>query len=509
MLLHHTTYADKTPDTPAYIMANSGKTITWHQLSQRVNQCGQYFKGIGLKTKDHIALLMENNDRYLEITLAAIDAGLIFTPISTHLRTAETEYIINNSGAKLLITSQAKTDLAKELLTRMPGVDHRLMVGEAIDGYESYESTINAYPATPISYGISGRPMLYSSGTTGQPKGVLSQIEDMDIGYLTPTADIAIKLYNVDHNTIYLSPAPLYHAAPLGFCLMSLAMGGTCIIMEKFDAEMALSLIQKYQATHSQWVPTMFIRMLKLPLNIRCRYDISSMKVAIHAAAPTPIPIKEQMIEWWGPVFYEYYAGTEGNTMTLITSQDWLVHKGSVGRPFIGTMHILDDLGHELPPGQFGHIYVADGHPFEYYKEPEKTAESRNSKGWSTMGDIGYLDEAGYLYLTDRKSNMIISGGVNIYPQEAENLLTLHPMVSDVAVFGIPNEEFGEEVKAVVQLVSEADAGPELEQELIIYCKERLSNIKCPRSIDFKENLPRTPTGKLIKRLLKETYWKE
>jgi acyl-CoA synthetase (AMP-forming)/AMP-acid ligase II len=291
--------------------------------------------------------------------------------------------------------------------------------------------------------------------------------------------------------------------------MWTVRMGGTVIIMERFNPEAALAFIEQYKVTTSQWVPTMFIRMLKLPEEVRKKYDVSSLKMAVHAAAPCPIPVKEQMIEWWGPILYEYYAGTEGNTFLAISSQEWLNHKGSVGRAFAGTIHILDENENELPPGQTGGIYVADGVPFEYHNDPEKTLSSRTSKGWSTLGDIGFIDKEGYVYLTDRKADMIISGGVNIYPQEAENVLVMHPKVTDAAVFGIPHEEFGEEVKAVIQPADMADAGPELEKELIAFCQKQLAKIKCPRSIDFKKELPRYPNGKLFKRLLKERYWKD
>ncbi len=251
----------------------------------------------------------------------------------------------------------------------------------------------------------------------------------------------------------------------------------------------------------------MFIRLLKLPAEVRRRYDLSSLRVVIHAAAPCPIPIKEQMIEWWGPIVKEYYGGTEGNGLCAIDSAEWLAHRGSVGRPLFGTVHILDDDGSELAPGEPGTIYFEGGTAFEYHKDPEKTAASRTRSGWSTIGDIGYLDTEGYLYLTDRKANMIISGGVNIYPQEAENVLATHAKVQDVAVFGVPNAEWGEEVKAVVQPVDMTTAGPALAEELIAFCRAHLSPIKCPRSIDFEAELPRHPTGKLYKRLLKDRYW--
>ena len=314
-------------------------------------------------------------------------------------------------------------------------------------------------------------------------------------------------IYGADENSVYLSPAPLYHAAPLRFNLGIQRLGGTCILMEEFDGVGALELIERHRITISQWVPSMFVRMLKLPEEVRRRFDLSSLRMAIHAAAPCPIPVKEQMIEWWGPVLYEYYAGTEANGFTSISSEEWLSHKGSVGKPLGGTIRILDEQGRELPPRSQGGIYFEGGSPFEYHNAPEKTAESRNEKGWSTLGDIGYLDQEGYLYLTDRKANMIISGGVNIYPQEAENVLITHPQVADVAVFGVPNEDFGEEVKAVVQPVDMADAGPRLEQELIEYCQQQLSKLKCPRSVDFEAELPRHPTGKLYKRLLRDRYW--
>jgi long-chain acyl-CoA synthetase len=508
MLYHHSTYAEKKPDAAAYIMAKSGEVITWKDFDRRINRLAQYFKDMGLKPRDHIALCMENNSRYFEIISAAGDAGLIFTCISTHLKLSEMEYIINNCGAKVYITSAYKKDLAEELIGLMPNVAHRLMIDGTIAGYDAYEEVTARYPSDPIGLGMGGRAMLYSSGTTGLPKGVLSTVEDRPVGELGPSGDVMIALYQMNEETVYLSPAPLYHAAPLTFCGMTLAVGGTVIVMEKFDAEESLALIEKYKATHSQWVPTMFIRMLKLPGEIREKYDVSSMKLAIHAAAPTPVEVKEQMIAWWGPVFLEYYGGTEGSTMIMISSPEWLSHRGSVGKCYIGKIHILDEDENEMPLRVPGQIFIEDGNPFEYHKEPEKTAESRTSKGWSTMGDIGYIDEEGYLYLTDRKSNMIISGGVNIYPQETENLLAMHPKVMDAAVIGIPHEEFGEEVKAIVQPVSMAEAGPQLEQELIEYCRKSLSHVKCPKSIDFREELPRTPTGKLVKRLLKDEYWK-
>ena len=506
-MLHHSIYAKKKPDVPALIMSAKNEVVTWREFDQRINRLAQYFIDIGLQPKDHIAICMENNSQYLVTVTAAIDAGLIYTPISTHLKLSEVQYIINNCGAKVLITSQYKQDLAEELLDATPDVMHRLLVGGTVNGYESLEDILGRYPAKPIPLGIAGDFMFYSSGTTGRPKGVLPEIEDVQVGEVRRSRKLYHSLYQMNEEMVYLCPAPLYHAAPLGFSNMTLDEGGTLVVMEKFDAEESLQCIEKYRVTHSQWVPTMFLRMIKLPEKVRLKYDLSSMKMAIHAAAPCPINVKEQMIEWWGPVFLEYYAGTERNTMVMINSKEWMEHKGSVGKCYVGKIHILDDEENEMPVGEPGLVYIEDGIPFEYHGEPKKTAETRSSKGWTTLGDIGTLDEEGYLYLTDRKSNMIISGGVNIYPQETENLLIQHPKVLDAAVIGIPHEEFGEEVKAVVELKNMDEAGPELEKELIAYCRENISHIKSPKSIDFSDDIPRTPTGKMVKRLLKERYW--
>jgi len=376
-----------------------------------------------------------------------------------------------------------------------------------VPGYDAWEEATAAHPDTPVEDEIEGADMLYSSGTTGRPKGVRIRTDGKPIG--TPPALLLLLqgLYRADADSVYLSPAPLYHAAPLRFTLAFQRLGATCVVMESFDAVEALRIIEEHRITHSQWVPSMFVRMLKLPEEERRRHDVSSLQVAIHAAAPCPVPVKEQMIEWWGPVLNEYYAGTESNGFVHITSEEWLQHRGSVGRPITAKVHIVDDEGNELPPRQPGGIYFEGGGAFEYHNDAGKTADSRTREGWSTLGDIGYVDEEGYLYLTDRKANMIISGGVNIYPQEAENVLITHPKVADVAVFGVPNEDFGEEVKAVVQPVDMAEAGPALEQELIAFCEEQLARIKCPRSVDFEAELPRHPTGKLYKRLLRDRYW--
>lgn len=496
------------PDKPAYIMGGSGNVITYLQLEERANKCAHMFRGLGLNIGDNIAIFMENNRQFLEICSAAARSGLIYTAISSYLKISEIEYIVNNSGAKLFITSELKNEIASKLIDLTPKVSTRLIVGNAIDGYSSYEEKIAQYPVTPIDDQMSGMDMLYSSGTTGRPKGVKSTAEPLPYGEIPDASKGLLTLFQYNEEMVYLSPAPLYHAAPLRFCMGVLYIGGTIIVMERFDALKSLELIEKYKATHSQWVPTMFVRMLKLTEEKRNRYDVSSMKIAIHAAAPIPVPVKEKMISWWGPVLFEYYAGTEGNGLTYITSKEWLLHKGTVGRAILGKVHILDEMGHELPPGEPGVIYFSDGPEFEYYNDPDKTAASRSKQGWSTLNDVGYIDKDGFLFLIDRSTNMIISGGVNVYPQETENFLVMHPKVLDVAVIGIPNDDYGEEVKAIVQLRDHAEAGPNLEMELISYCRSNLSKIKCPASIDFEEELPRTATGKLLKRLLKDRYWK-
>lgn len=505
--MHVSVFAQTTPDKPAYIMAGTGETVTYKQLNDRSNQGAQLFRKLGLKFGDTIAIMFENNVHYLEIAIAAGRCGLYFTPISSRLSPSEAEYILENSGARVFITSPKMMGVVKEIGKLPSNVEHRYMVDDSADGYLSYETAIGELPAEPVPDEIAGGAMLYSSGTTGRPKGVRRPLKGEKITDETPGRLVFKALYGFSEETVYISPAPLYHAAPLAFNLMVLGYGGTSILMEKFDPETALQLIEKHKATHSQWVPTMFIRMLKLPKEVRTKYDVSSLKIAVHAAAPCPIPIKEQMIDWWGPVLFEYYAGSEGNGVCAIASADWLKHKGSVGRAMLGVVHITDEEGNELPPGERGMIYFADGEEYEYYNDPKKTAEAMNDKGWTTLGDVGYLDENGYLYLTDRKAFMIISGGVNVYPQETENVIVMHPKVADVAVIGVPNEEFGEEVKAVVQLMDMNDAGPEMEREIISFCREQLSHIKCPKSVDFDPELPRHPTGKLYKRLLRDRYW--
>ncbi|MGV0035551.1 MAG: AMP-binding protein [Candidatus Azotimanducaceae bacterium WSBS_2022_MAG_OTU7] len=496
------------PNRPAYVMANAGVTISYGELEAVSNQIAHLFRDSGLKRGDSIALCLENHRSFFQICWAAHRSGIYFTAISYRLQAEEVEYIVNDCGAKILITSAHLKDTFNGFKDNLVNKPTCYMLDGTTQGASSFEDAITPYTTEPIADQSYGQSLLYSSGTTGMPKGVKKPMVDIPWAEPDPVFEARKIRYEFDEDSIYLSPAPLYHAAPLGFTMNVLRYGGTCIVMEHYESERALELIGQYKVTHSQWVPTMFVRMLKLPEGDRNRHDLSSHQVAIHAAAPCPIAVKEQMIDWWGPIIHEYYAGTEGNGSTTITSEEWLGHKGSVGKPSDGCkVHIIDDDGKVLPTGEGGGVYFEGGGQFEYLHDEAKTNASRTSNGWSTLGDIGYLDEDGYLYLTDRKSFMIISGGVNIYPQEAENALITHPAVMDVAVFGVPNEEFGEEVKAVVQLVDFESAGPVLAAELMSYAREKISHIKCPRSIDFMEELPRHPTGKLYKRLLKDKYW--
>lgn len=506
--MHPGILAQQHPDKPAYIMAESGKVVTRRELEDASNQAAQLFRQLGLKRGDHIAVMMENHPRYLQICIAALRAGLYYTCISYRLQEHEVEYIVTDCNARVFITTRGQQAVVERLLETVPSIEKCYMLDGVIAGFDSWEEATAEMPATPIEDESIGISMLYSSGTTGRPKGVLKPLPVGEFGADTGPSLFQI-LYGATQDSIYLSPAPLYHAAPLTFTMGFVLSGITCVVMDHFEPEAALQAIQRYKVTHSQWVPTMFIRMLKLDDATRLKYDISSLQCAIHAAAPCPVQVKHQMINWWGPVIHEYYAGSEGNGFVAINSQDWLAHPGSVGRALTGIMHIVDDAGNEVHQGETGTIYFEGGGEFEYYNDTEKTKESRHPLGWSTLGDVGYTDADGFLYLTDRKSYMIISGGVNIYPQEAENVLVTHPKVMDVAVFGVPNAEFGEEVKAVVQPRDMADAGPALAAELIEYCRSQIAHLKCPRSIDFEEELPRHPTGKLYKRLLKDRYWQD
>ena len=512
--MHPGVNGKKFPDKPAIVMLSSGKIVTHGELNDLSNQGAQLFRSLGLKPGDSIAFMLENHHLFFPIAFAAWRSGLRYTAISWRLQPAEVEYIVKDCEAKVFITSKFLEETAANLEEVLGGVKKFMLDGTS-SGYNSYEESIASMPEEPVEDECQGGSMLYSSGTTGRPKGIYRELQLNPLPYTQEEDDLGLGrvvegVYGGDENTVYLSPAPLYHSAPLGFNTGFLSLGGTSIVMEKFDPEAALKAIQDYKVTHSQWVPTMFVRFLKTDESLRSAYDLSSHKVAIHAAAPCPIEIKENMINWWGPILFEYYAGTEFNGMTIVNSEEWMEHKGTVGRPLVGELHILDDEGNELPSGEAGGIYFGGetATSFEYHNDQEKTQSAISKEGYSTLGDIGYVDDEGYLYLTDRKAFMIISGGVNIYPKETEDALIMHPKVADVAVFGVPHPEMGEEVKAVVQPANMSDIGEDLEAELIAFCKEKISHVKCPRSVDFEEELPRHPTGKLYKRLLKDRYWK-
>jgi len=383
-----------------------------------------------------------------------------------------------------------------------------MKAGSAPGAWKSYEAVAAGYPADPVTGESLGAAMLYSSGTTGQPKGVLRDLPEVPPGEALPVMDFVRGMFGFRDGMTYLNPAPLYHSAPQASVAAALRLGATVVVMEHFDAQQWLALVERYRVTHCQMVPVMFSRLLRLPEPTRTRYDTSSLECIVHAAAPCPVHVKKAMIDWLGPIITEYYGATEGNGVTFCDSADWLTHPGTVGRPILGELLILDDDGHDCPAGEDGTIWFRGATAFRYFGDPAKTADSRRDSGsTSTVGDVGHVDPDGYLYLTDRKSYMIISGGVNIYPQETENLLSGHPAVLDVAVIGVPNDDLGEEVKAVVQLTDPAAASPELAAELITYCRDRLAHFKCPRTIDFVPDLPRSPTGKLYKRFLRDAYW--
>lgn len=489
------------PERVAYQMADGSGVVTYGELEARSNQAAHLFRARGLQAGAGIAVLLGNEPLYLQICWGAQRAGLYFTPISVFFTPDEVAYIVNNSDARLLITSSA---LVGDLAQR---ISAEILLIDGDNPTNHWGSLAASYPVSRISDETEGAEMVYSSGTTGQPKGVRFPLTGAPLGNVSALFNKRIRMHQLSDKTRYLSTAPLYHSAPLRYNMLVTRLGGTAIIMRKFDASHALQLIEAHQVTHSQWVPTMFVRMLRLPQEERARYNLASLQFAIHAAAPCPVDVKRAMLAWWGPIIYEYYSGTEANGSTAITPGEWLEHPGSVGRAFHGELHILDDDDHEIPTGEVGRVFFANGSDFHYHKDPVKTAAAKTAQGWSTLGDIGYVDEDGYLYLRDRASFMIISGGVNIYPQEAENALISHPAVADVAVIGVPNEEFGEEVKAVVELVSAGDASSGLGSELMQWCRDRISHIKCPRSIDFVDALPRHPTGKLYKHQLREQYW--
>jgi long-chain acyl-CoA synthetase len=499
------------PERAAFVMAGSGVVVTYAALEARTNRLAHLLRAEGLSRLDHYAIYMENNDRHVECWGAGARAGLYFTCVNSYLKADELAYILNNSESRVVVTSRDKCEVVRAALAQCPKVTRCLVVGGGPDvdaRFVDFEAAVARFPDTPIADEWLGTAMLYSSGTTGRPKGILRPLPPNPPSQPLPLFDFLARLWRYREGMIYLSPAPLYHSAPQAAVSLVIQLGGTAIIMEHFDAEHYLRLVEKYGVTHSQLVPTMFSRLLKLPDETRARYDLSTLEVAIHAAAPCPVPVKERMIAWWGPIVDEYYGATEGLGFTACTSAEWLAHRGTVGRVLLGELHILDESMQPVPNGTPGQIWFRTATPFEYFNDPERTRAARSPDGtMSTVGDVGYVDDDGFLYLTDRATFMIISGGVNVYPQECENLLITHPKVADAAVFGAPNEDLGEEVKAVVEVMPGVPADAALEAELIAFCRAALAHIKCPRSVDFIDAMPRLPTGKLYKKTLRDRYW--
>jgi long-chain acyl-CoA synthetase len=504
------TYAAEEPDRIAAVMAGTGEALSYGDLERRSVQLAHVLYEAGLRRGDVVALLTENNLRAFEVYWAAMRSGLFITAVNNRLKPDEVAYIVSDSGATTLIVSAELAATAEAIMDRTPGVKLRLAYGGPVQGHDSYEEAIAAASEVPFADQPQGATMLYSSGTTGRPKGVRPTLPERQVTEPGETlAALAEMLFGVTRDSIYLSPGPIYHAAPLRWCGAIQGLGGTVVMMRRFDAEQALRAIADYRVTHAQFVPTMFVRMLQLAPEVRDRYDVGTLRVAIHAAAPCPVEVKQKMIEWWGPVLVEYYAGTEGNGMTAIDSGTWLTKPGTVGRAVSGTVRICADDGTKLPAGQTGVVYFENEQiPFAYHNDPDKTRAAQHPAhpGWTTLGDIGYLDEDGFLFLTDRKAFTIISGGVNIYPQETENVLALHPAVYDVAVIGVPDPEMGESVAAFVQPAPDAVPGPELEQEIIAFVKSKIAGYKAPRTVRFVDALPRSEAGKLMKSQLKAEY---
>jgi long-chain acyl-CoA synthetase len=503
------THAAVAPDRPAVIVAESGRTLTYRELDENSARLAAALHRLGLRRGDVIAMLSDNATEAFEIYWAAIRSGLYITAVNWHLAPEEAAYILSDSGARVVIASSGVRELAEQVLDLTPEVKHRYAFGGAIAGHLPYEELLAAGEQR-LADQPRGAEMLYSSGTTGRPKGIKPHLLPIQVDEPgDPLVGLLAQAFKISSDDVYLSPAPIYHTAPLKWCAGVQALGGTVVLMGRFDAEKALGAIQTYRATATQMVPTMFVRMLQLPEAVRQRYDVSSLRLAVHAAAPCPPDVKDVMIAWWGPILVEYYGATEQHGTTVISTAEWRSKRGSVGKAALGVVHICDDDGTELPPGEVGTIYFErDMAPFEYHNDPEKTAASRHPAhdNWCTVGDVGYADEDGYLFLTDRKGFMIISGGVNIYPQEIENVLALHPNIYDVAVIGVPDPEMGEQVKAVVQLRPGTTPSDELADAIIAYVRDRIAHYKAPRTVDFVDELPRTATGKLVKRTLKDRY---
>jgi long-chain acyl-CoA synthetase len=503
--VHIAHHATGDADSPALIVAD-GNVISYGELFRRSQRVAALLASAGMRRGDGVALVLPNRPEFFEISWGCQLSGLYYSAVNTHFTPDEVGYVIDDSDAKAVFIDASMAELGERILQANDGVEVHIVVGGALPGWRLYEDELAENGDPPAL--SDGSEMLYSSGTTGRPKAVRRPLpEDGQGSWAQKVLEYSlIQRYGMTPQSVYLSPAPLYHAAGINYTMAVHRVGAASILMRKFDAEEVLRLIETHRVTHAQFVPTMFVRMLKLPQAIRENYDVSSLQCVIHAAAPCPVDVKHRMMDWFGPIIHEYYGGTEGFAGTIIGPDEWLAHPGSVGKP-LHPVHVVGDDGDELPAGESGELYFEGGPAFEYFKDPVKTASVSNDRGWRSLGDMGFVDEDGYMYLTDRSTFMIVSGGVNIYPQEAENVLVMHPKLVDAAVFGVPNDEFGEEVKAVVQPVEGVEAGPKLEAELIEYCRANLASYKCPRTIEFDPELPRDPNGKLYKRRIRERYW--
>ncbi|HVS67325.1 MAG TPA: acyl-CoA synthetase [Mycobacteriales bacterium] len=497
-------HAARRPDAVA-LLGPGDERVTFADLHARAQRVAGLLHEAGLKRGDAVALMLPNRREFLEVTWACQLSGLYYVPVNTHLTFDEVSYIVDDCQARALFIDASMQQLAADLHHRSAGVEVRVAVGAEWDGWQPYDAALAS--VTTQAPPSDGSEMLYSSGTTGRPKGIRRPLPTENGSWAQAVLEGAlIHRYGASGDSVYLSPAPLYHAAGVNYTMAVNRVGAATVMVPKFDPEETLRLIEHHRVTHAQFVPTMFVRMLKLPADVRARYDVSSLQCVLHAAAPCAVDVKQAMFDWFGPIIHEYYGGTEGFAGTMIGPKEWLEHPGSVGLP-LTPIHVIGDDGVELPAGETGEIFFEGGPQFEYWGDPQKTKSVSNERGWRTLGDMGYVDSDGYLYLTDRSTFMIVSGGVNIYPQETENLLIMHPKVADAAVFGIPNDEFGEEVKAVVQPLEGVEASQALADELIEYCRANLASYKCPRSIDFDPELPRDPNGKLYKRRIRDRYW--
>ncbi|WP_311268029.1 AMP-binding protein [Sphingobium sp. WCS2017Hpa-17] len=497
LIQHPRRWAETQPDRPAVVYPSSGVTLSYGALDARANRCAHLLRARGLQRGDHFALLVENVPVFHELVWAGHNAGLYYTAISWRFHVEEIAFIIANCGARLVFHTEKQAALVDQLKARLPDI---CFIDVSDDSYAA------AYPATPIPDESRGSDMLYSSGSTGRPKGIKQHLPDSGIDGLSKMFVIYADRYGWGEDTVYLMPCPLYHSGPMRFAMAMQQIGATLIVMEAFEAEGALALADRYRVTHAHWVPTMLVRLLKLPAQVKALYDLSSVRIIVHGAAPIAPDVKRAAIDWFGPILEESYGGTEGNGLTMIGSADWLAHPGSVGRPFLGAIHILDDDGRDVSTGQVGTVWFSGGPGFAYHQDPDRTADAHDASGRSTLGDIGYVDAEGYLYLTDRRSNMAISGGVNIFPQEAENRLISHPAVADASVFAVPDEDMGELLHAVVQPLDPTADTDALASELSGWCRAALATIKCPRSWEFRDQLPRHDTGKIYARHLKDEW---